>query len=78
MTEERFELTETLDIKDNLTAVIYPVDLIRNHPKQICALLNELYTEKNTIKQNIDNAYHTERTAIGKSVLKQLINNIDG
>lgn len=51
---ERFELTETFDIRDNLTEVIYPVDIIRNHPKQICALLNDLYNKNQELtKENI-------------------------
>ena len=40
--------------------------------EEIVDLLNENEHIKNTIKE----AYKTERTAIGKSVLKQLLNNI--
>ena len=36
-------------------------------------LLNELNNENNHIKQTIQEAYKNERTSIGKSVLKQLL-----
>lgn len=36
-------------------------------------LLNELNTENNSIKQTIKEAYKTERTQIGRNVLKQLL-----
>ena len=39
-------------------------------------LLNELNDENEQIKQTIKEAYKTERTAIGKSVLKQLLERI--
>ena len=42
----------------------------------ICNRLNKLYDENKQIKHTIQEAYETERTAIGRSVLKQLLNNI--
>lgn len=39
----------------------------------ICDRLNELYDENKQIKHTIQEAYRTERTALGKSILKQLL-----
>ena len=39
--------------------------------------LNHLCEENNRIHQLIQEAYTNERTALGKSVLKQLINNME-
>lgn len=39
----------------------------------ICGRLNELYDENKQIKHTIQEAYNHERTALGKSILKQLI-----
>ena len=39
--------------------------------------LNDLNDENEYIKNTIKEAYQTERTHIGKSVLKQLLNNIE-
>ena len=40
-------------------------------------LLNELNDENNHIKQTIQEAYNNERTAIGKNVLKQLLQSLE-
>ena len=42
----------------------------------IATAINELIEENEHIKHIIKEAYETERTHIGKSVLKQLLNNI--
>ena len=39
----------------------------------ICDRLNKLYDENKQIKHTIQEAYETERTQIGKNVLKQLM-----
>ena len=39
-------------------------------------IVNNLHNENETIKQTIQEAYKTERTALGKSVLKQLLETI--
>ena len=39
----------------------------------ICDRLNKLCDENKQIKHTIQEAYETERTALGKSILKQLI-----
>ena len=39
-------------------------------------LLNTLYEENQTIKNSIKEAYKNERTALGRSVLKQLIDGV--
>ena len=45
--------------------------------KEIEKLVNHLLNQNEHIKQVIKEAYETERTNIGKSVLKQLLNNIE-
>lgn len=40
-------------------------------------LLNELVDENNKLKNTIKTAYDTERTKLGKSVLKQLMEAIE-
>lgn len=40
-------------------------------------LLNELNNENTRIKQTIQEAYETERTQIGRNVLKQLLNSLE-
>ena len=39
--------------------------------------LNSLYEENQHIKQTIEEAYKTERTQLGRSVLKQLLEKIE-
>jgi len=41
--------------------------------EEICPLLNELNNENNRIKQTIKEAYESERTQIGRNVLRQLM-----
>ena len=48
-----------------------------NH-SEICNELNTLVDENEHIKQVIKEAYQTERTALGKSVLKQILDNVEG
>ena len=45
----------------------------KDEMEDLCLLLNELHEENNHIKQTIQEAYNNERTAIGKNVLKQLL-----
>ena len=44
--------------------------------KWLCDLMNELNNENINIKNTIKEAYNSERTQIGKSVLKQLMENV--
>ena len=39
---KRFELTLTLDIRDNRDGKLYQVDAVHNHPRELCDLLNEI------------------------------------
>ena len=41
-------------------------------------VLNTTKNENEQIKQVIKEAYQTERTALGKSVLKQILDNVEG
>ena len=45
---------------------------------EVVDLLNNLSEENDHIKQVIKEAYQTERTALGKSVLKQILDNVEG
>ena len=68
MTEKRFTLNvdgETINDGDN-----------RYCGEDVVELLNELHEENQHIKNSIQEAYRNERTHIGESVLRQLINQI--
>ena len=43
-----------------------------DYVSDVCDLLNDLNNENKTIKDTIKQAYNTERTQLGRSVLKQL------
>ena len=71
MTKKRFTYHEfTRGIKDHHTRYIYEGN------QETTDLLNTLYEENETIKQAIKEAYKNERTALGRSVLKQLLETI--
>ena len=42
MTDKRFQVTPLLDIRDNLDSKEYKVDIVHNHPYELCNLLNEV------------------------------------
>ena len=48
-----------------------------DYVSEIAPILNQQYEENIKIKQLITEAYTNEMTAIGRNVLKQLINNIE-
>ena len=79
MTEnKRFTIDEYSDVNkidDNLKEEFY---IIANafDTSQLCDLLNELNDENTRIKHTIKEAYETERTSIGQSVLRQLLEQI--
>jgi len=76
MTEKRFAVTQTV-----LGSGIYDFqaenELCESYDEdaygEVCKKLNELHEENQHIKNTIQEAYNNERTHIGKSVLKQLI-----
>ena len=71
MTNKRFTYHQfTRGIKDHHTKYIYEGN------QETTDLINTLYEENETIKHTIQEAYKTERTALGKSVLKQLLETI--
>jgi hypothetical protein len=71
MTNKRFTYHEfTRGIKDHTTKYIYEGN------QETTDILNSLYEENQTIKQAIKEAYKNERTALGRSVLKQLIDGV--
>ena len=77
MTEKRFTVEDDdADIwEDNqFLAVAYN----HHNAKKITKRLNKLAEENEQIKHLIKEAYETERTALGKSVLKQILDNVEG
>ena len=79
MTEKRFTITQDFEehhrqIRDN--GHIIMGCFVEPQAEVIDDLLNSLNDENEQIKHTIKEAYETERTSLGKSVLKQLLNNI--
>ena len=71
MTNKRFTYHEfTRGIKDHTTKYIYEGN------QETTDLLNTIYEENEHIKNSIQEAYKNERTALGRSVLKQLLETI--
>ena len=69
--EKRFTYHEfTRGIKDHQTKYIYEGN------QETTDILNNLYEENEHIKNSIQEAYKNERTALGRSVLKQLIDGV--
>ena len=78
MTEKQFKLEQ---VTDHTIQYITPnagtCRTIPNILLMVEADLNTLCDENNHIKQAIKEAYTTERTTLGKSVLKQLMEAIE-
>lgn len=66
MTEKRFMVDDAGTLIDMETRNTY------DYVSDVCDLLNDLNNENKTIKDTIKQAYNTERTQLGRSVLKQL------
>ena len=76
MTEKRFDIDDSdMVIDDLLTGESYIFDS-EGDCNACYDLLNELHEENQHIKNTIKEAYNNERTQLGKSVLKQLIEEI--
>ena len=85
MTEKRFELNvnqhnqydivDWVESKEKNAICIYNNlgDYHFSSAKALCELLNELHEENTHIKNTIKEMYNNERTSLGKSVLKQLL-----
>lgn len=76
MTENRFQiiyLGNPYDfvVKDHHTNKTYGT--FQGDDESMMEMLNDLSKENEQLKQNIQEAYKNERTELGKSVLKQLI-----
>ena len=82
MTEKRFTIKSQDDlfgVVDNYSAdKVCVVNGIRTEieAKWLCDVLNDLNDENEHIKHTIKEAYNNERTQLGKSVLKQLLETI--
>lgn len=80
MTEKRFQIIHLGNpydfvVKDHATNKTYGT--LQGDDKSLTELLNELHEENQQIKTTIKEAYNNERTMIGKSVLKQLIDKME-
>ena len=79
MTAKRFTIDGYSDVNkidDNQTEDFF---IIANglDTWKLCDLLNALHEENTQIKSTIKEAYENERTMIGQSVLKQLIDKME-
>lgn len=54
MTDKRFTVTPLLDIKDNRTGETYAVDVVHNHPYELCDLLNKINDRADRNAEMID------------------------
>ena len=89
MTEKRFKHSE--GYQDDGQLIYWGIDdteknyihnmvdevTVRASEQSLINLLNELNDENNHIKQTIQEAYKTERTQIGRNVLKQLLQSLE-
>lgn len=69
-------MTDRFIIDDAGTLIDIETRNTYDYVSEICPILNELDSENRQIKNIINEMYNNERTYIGKSVLKQLLNNI--
>lgn len=72
MTAKRFTLNSVMNFDYGILDNGKSIGSLAN----ICDLLNALHEENQQIKTTIKEAYENERTMIGKSVLKQLMEQI--
>ena len=73
MTEKRFEAkTIPADKRADWVVGIWDSGVLLNN-FAVVRILNELNDENEQLKQTIREAYKTERTHIGRNVLKQLL-----
>ena len=80
MTAKRFRVIKVDDmygVSDDLAEYTFAWDKSKLIMDNLCDLLNELYEENTHIKNTIQDMMESERTAIGKSVLKQLLNKME-
>ena len=70
------EREKSLKFCRNIDTLTIENEHLKNHIQELQNHLKRLENENEQIKQVIKEAYETERTHIGKSVLKQLLNNI--
>lgn len=66
-------MTERYIIDDAGTLIDIETRNTYDYVSDVCPILNELVTENKQIKDTIKEAYQNERTSLGKSVLKQLM-----
>ena len=69
-------MTERYIIDDAGTLIDIETRNTYDYVSEICPILNELVTENKQIRNTITEMYNNERTYIGKSTLKQLLEQI--
>ena len=69
-------MTERFIIDDAGTLIDIETRNTYDYVSEICPILNELDSENRQIKDTIKEMYNNERTYIGKSTLKQLLEQI--
>ena len=66
-------MTDRFIIDDAGTLIDIETRNTYDYVSEICPILNELVTENKQIRNTITEMYNNERTYIGKSVLKQVL-----
>ena len=81
---ERFTVHKTIGmfhcfyLNDDLRDKVVMDNIIHKYEAdRLCGVLNALHEENQQIKNSIQEAYENERTALGQSVLKQLIDKME-
>lgn len=69
-------MTERYMVDDAGTLIDIETRNTYDYVSEICPILNELVTENKQIRNTITEMYNNERTYIGKSTLKQLLEQI--
>jgi hypothetical protein len=69
-------MTDRFIVDDAGTLIDIETRNTYDYVDEICPILNELDSENKQIKNTINEMYNNERTYIGKSTLKQLLEQI--
>lgn len=70
-------MTERYIVDDAGTLIDIETGDNYDYVSEVCPILNKLTNENKMIKNTIKEAYKTERTDLGRSVLKQLMEQIE-
>lgn len=70
-------MTERYIVDDAGTLIDTETRNTYDYVSEVCPILNKLTNENKMIKHTIKESYKTERTDLGKNVLKQLMEQIE-